>query len=143
MNKVKAYLLRYARAVETIRQCETDIEQIEAAIETTTLDADGMPRGTSISDKTGRLAVQLADMKLKRETLALNAYIIRERIEDVIRAVPDAQQSRVLYMRYVTCDDWKTIADALGYNEIYVRGRLHSAALTSAEHLIPAEDFGD
>lgn len=137
MNRAKVYLKQYQKAVETIRQCETEIEKIEATIETTSFDSDGMPRGTAISDKTGRLAVQLADMKLKHETLIINAFVIREQIEDVIRSVPDPLQSRLLYMRYVTGDDWQTIADALGFEETYTRGRFHDKALRSAEVFIP------
>ena len=139
MNKAKRYLMQYNRQVERIRQLTDTMDAITAAIESITLDTDGMPRGSDISDRTGRLAVRLANASADCEAAIARAWSIREDIERVINSVPDAAQSRLLYDRYILRKSWTEIADALGYDEVYTRGRLHEKALASAEGFLPEE----
>lgn len=139
MNRAKRYLLQYSRQVERVRQLEDTIDAITAAIESITLDADGMPRGSDISDRTARLAVRLANASTDCEIMIARAWAVREDIERVINSVPDAAQSRLLYDRYILLKSWDQIADAIGFDPTYTRGRLHEKALASAEVFLPEE----
>ena len=136
MNKAKQYLIQYKYAVERCRQGQDTIDAITATLETITLDADGMPRGSDISDRTGRLAVQLADISERLEVMIAEAWSIRAEIENVIQSVPVPEQSRLLYDRYVLFKDWREIADGLHFDEVYARGRLHLKALQAVEKII-------
>lgn len=136
MNKAKRYLMQYKDAVERCRQGQDTIDAITATLETIALDPDGLPRSTDISDRTGRLAVQLADAATKLERMVADAWTIRTEIEGVIRSVPVPEQSRLLYDRYVLFKDWREIADGLHFDEVYARGKLHLKALQSVEKII-------
>ena len=136
MNRAKEYLRQYRKAVERCRQCQDTIDAITATLETITLDSDGMPRGTDISDRTGRLAVQLADISSRLEVMIADAWTLRTEIEGVIQSVPVPEQSRLLYDRYVLFKDWREIADGLHFDEVYTRGRLHLKALQAVEEIV-------
>ena len=136
MNPAKEYLIQYRRQVERIRQCYQTIDAITATIETITLDADGLPRASDISDRTGRLAVQLADMSTRLEIMIADAWTIRGEIEHVIQTVEAPEMSRLLYDRYILFKEWREIADAIGYEESYTRGRLHARSLEEVEKKI-------
>ena len=136
MNKAKEYLTQYRKAVERCRQCYDTIDAITATLETITLDSDGMPRGSDISDRTGRLAVQLAEISSRLEMMIADALSLRYEIENVIQSVEAPEQSRLLYDRYILFKDWREIADALHFDEVYTRGKLHLKALQSVEKIV-------
>ena len=140
MNATKAYLKQYLVACETIRRCEADIAELENTIETITLDNDGMPRSSNISDRTSQLGTALADATAKREALIVEAWDIREDIEDIIAQVTEinAKHGRLLYLRYIQGADWRDIADdeIIRHDAIYTRGNLHVSALKTAENVI-------
>lgn len=136
MNEAKRFLMQYQWQIERVRQLEETIDKINAKIESISLDNDGMPRGSGISDKTGRLAVQLADALTKCEIMIAEAWQIREEIEEVINAVPYVALSLLLYERYINNKNWAEIADKIGYTETYTRGRLHQKALEEAAQFI-------
>lgn len=137
MNETKLYLIQYRRQVERIRQTENKIAQLSAAIESAPISYDGMPHGTSISRKVEALAVRLAEEKTRAESIAVDAWAIRLEIENVIDSVEDPALARLLYDRYIMLRDWSNIAEALGYDESYTRGRLHLKALYAAGEKIP------
>ena len=136
MNRAKSYLIQYRQQVEKIRQCYQTIDAITATLETVTLDPDGLPRASDTSDRTGRLAVQLAELSGRLEILIADAWGVRADIENVIRSVPVPEMSRLLYDRYILFKDWREIADAIGYEESYTRGRLHARSLEEVEKKI-------
>ena len=125
----KAYLMQHRRIVEQIRQLDLTIERIEAEVEGMSASDDGMPRGSSISKPTEKLAIQLADIKARRTALREEAWRKRDEIERVIDEVEDPVCSRLLYDRYVLCMTWEETAEDLHYNMRYVCGALHGRAL--------------
>lgn len=141
--RAKEFLSQYLWAAELVRQCEHDIYEIEATIDTISYDTDGMPRGSEITDRTARIAVSLADAKRKRELLIIKAWEIRERVEAVIQRVEDPVQSRLLYMRYILDADWQTVADdkIVSCTVNHARGKLHSNSLKSVEIIIGTDDL--
>lgn len=125
----KEYLQQYRRQAERIRQIDIDIEKLRAEAESMSAGYTGMPRGTRISDKTGRLASRLADLSIRKEQEREEAWKLREEIEAVIQAVRDPVQSRVLYDRYIMGMKWDDIAAEVGYDTKHVAGRIHGKAL--------------
>ena len=133
---IKEYLNSYKRIVIRIRVLERDIQKLAAEIGGGALRMDGMPHGSNLSDSTGQIAVQLADMKARRMDMLLEAYEKRDEIEDVILAVSDPIYLQLLHDRYIRLMNWNDITDDLHlYNDQYVRGKLHQKALFAAEEI--------
>ena len=133
---VKAYMMRYRRLSERIRQIDLDIAAIETEAEGRAITSDGLPKGSGVSDPTAVLAMRLSDLKADRLLKKEEAWRAREEIQRVIDAVPDPVHSRLLYDRYVLCMRWEEIADELHYAVNYVAGRLHGRSLQSAGKIL-------
>lgn len=125
----KEYLSQYRRYAERIRQIDLDIERLEAEAESISIDLDGMPHGTTLSDRTGSLATRLADLRSKKLLLREEAWEKREEIEEVIQSLPDPVMTRLLYDRYIIGMRWEDVARDLNYDDTYTRSRLHGKAL--------------
>lgn len=131
----KNYLKQYKRILERLRQMKKELDTIEAQMETTGGIGDGMPRGTDISDKTGRLASMLADLKSQYEWITAESWLIRKDIEATINQVEDPLQSRLLYDRYIQGMSWRDVANEIHMDEVYTRGRLHGSALEAVRKI--------
>lgn len=131
----KEFLKQYEKAEERIRQLTQDIEDLVETIGSIT-GSDGQPRGTDTSDKTGNLAAKLADLKTYKEALLAVAWSKREEVAEVIAKVDNADHSRLLYAKYIELKSWREVADDLGRDEVYTRGRLHGAALENVRRIL-------
>lgn len=132
----KEFMRQYRKLTERIRQLDITIEQIEAELEGTSGSGDGMPRGTRISDPTGKFAAELVEMKRRRIRIREEAWRKRDEIETVIRAVDDPVCSRLLYDRYILFMRWEEIAEDINHDPMYTRARLHGRALQKASQCI-------
>lgn len=135
----KDFLWQYKRACTRIRQAESELEYIEAQIESISGSGDGMPRGTDISDRTGNIAAMLADRRADVEAVKAEAVRARLNVARVINAVENPLQSQLLYDRYILDMTWREIAKDLPASEEYTRGRLHGKALESIRKIIGEE----
>lgn len=133
--RAKEYLLQYKRLTEAGRRIRLEIEAIEAQIGGRAQD-DGTPHGSGVSDITGTLAAELADIKKAYAIAEADAWRKRREIVEVINAVEDTLQGRVLYERYIRLKRWEQIARDLPANESYTRGRLHGAALNAVDRIL-------
>lgn len=131
----KNYLKQYKRILERLRQMKKELDTIEAQMETTGGIGDGTPRGSDISDKTGRLASMLADLKSQYEWITAESWLIRKDIETTINQVEDPLQSRLLYDRYIQDMSWRDVANEIHMDEVYTRGRLHGSALEAVRKI--------
>lgn len=129
---IKRYLKEYGRLTEKIRQLDEDIKALRNEIGAQRIKGDPVTSST-LSDPTAQLAIRLADLKSRKEGLRALAWQRREEIAELIDEVPDALQSRLLYDRYILLYGWRQVADDIHVSEEYARGRLHAAALDSAE----------
>lgn len=132
---IKRYLNEYRRLTEKIRQLDEDLEAIESEIGAKSLGDGAGVQFFDLTDPTAKLAVRLADIRLHKETVRSIAWSRREEIVRVIDNVQDTLQSRLLYDRYILLLTWEQVADDIHVNEVYARGRLHAAALVSAEEV--------
>lgn len=125
----KEYLQQYRRLVVRIRNLEDDIARLEAEIGSSGGTGDGMPKSTEIADPTARYAIQLAELKAKRNRMRSEAWAKRDEIQDVIESVGDPVCARLLHDRYILCMRWEEIAIDLNYEPNYTRTKLHRRAL--------------
>lgn len=131
---IKKILNEYRRLTEKIRQLDEDIDSIHIELRASGSDTEPV-KSYSLSDPTAQLAVRLADLKTHKETIRALAWQKREEIAELIADVPDTLQSRLLYDRYIKLMTWREVAEDIYVSEEYARGRLHAAALTSAERI--------
>lgn len=125
----KEFMRQYRRLTVRIWQLDEDIARIEAEIDSTAVNYDGMPRGSKVSNKTEALAVQLAELKDKKVKLRSEAWHKREEIQAVIDVIENPVHASLLRCRYIDGMRWEEIADYLGYESHYTRTRLHEMAL--------------
>ena len=138
----KAYLLRYARLQEEIRELDADIERIESAATGLGINLDGMPHANAPTDPVGNTAAKVADLKRKKDELRIDALEQCEEIRNVIDQVTDSRYARLLSMRYLELDKsgrlqtWESIANGMCYNCDWVKAGLHSQALNAVRKVL-------
>lgn len=138
-SSAKEFLLQYQRSQERIKQLSDRLEQLRqtTSVKATKIAAEGYVRGSAqVSDLTGTQAVRIADMSDKLIDAKLKMIETMEIVADVIDKVPDAEQSRVLFDRFIRGQPWDMIAKNLELNPAHVRGRLYMKALEAVSIII-------
>lgn len=136
----KEFMRQYRRLTVRIRQLDEDIARLEAEIDSTAINYDGMPRGSKISNKTQTLAVQLAELKDKKVRLRSEAWHKREEIQAVIDSIENPVYASLLRCRYVDFMTWQEIADHIGYEMNYTATKLHGRALHAVSEKMTKKD---
>lgn len=131
----KQYLRRYRHANDMIFIIEQELKKLREQMDSLTIDLDGMPRGTAVSDKTGELATQLADYEEKLIDARSNAWSIRMDVVNTIGKLTDSTYSQLLYKRYIELKTWERIAAELNYSYMHIT-RLHGYALAEIENVL-------
>ena len=114
-ENARAFLERYGRATESVREKEIEIDRIAEEVDSLQIGMDGMPRGTELSDVTARRAIKLADLgvDLQREREA--AEWVRKEVRAVIEQIQDPTNARILYERYILFKKWDEIEAGMPY----------------------------
>lgn len=133
---IKEWLKSFRRLTRKVELMQATIDKIQAQIGKGP-QSDGLPRGSGLSDQTGRLASQLADAKIRQSRILAEAIDRAAEIQDAIFRVEDVIYMTLLYDRYILLKPWTDITDDLNMrNEQYVRGKLHSIALHEIEEVL-------
>ena len=131
----KEYLLQYKWLTARLEAVEKDLDSLRVARESMSVNYDGMPHGTGISDKTAKLAAEIVDMESK--LLDLRSELWRKRIEisDTIGKTKNADYNSLLYMRYIEGCTWEEIAVEMHYTFRWVLV-LHGRALDEIQKIL-------
>ena len=119
-----------------LERIRNEIMTLEAQIGSNNVLGDGTPHGSGVSDKTGTLAAELADIKASYDEAMREAWAKRREIVEVINAVSDPVHASLLYAKYIQLKKWDEVAQTIHMNEVYTRGRLHDRALRSVEKIL-------
>lgn len=131
----KRYLKHHEVATLRLQALERTIAELYSkAFPAQVTDGEPPVQG-NVSDRTGSLAVKIADMRLDAEALWYEQQIIRREIERTIFAVEDPNQIRVLKAKYIDLKGWSEIADEMDKTERTVQ-RIHGEALVEVEKLL-------
>jgi len=136
----KEYLLQYKVLAVRIENAERDIDEIREERNSISIVLDGMPRGSSISDKTAKLAVLLADMESELLDLRTEAWLKKMEIIRTIDKLSNPAEVKLLHLRYLDNYTWEKIAVTLNYTYQWVAGPLHGQALKSIEKILEVEN---
>lgn len=132
----KEYLLQYKRMKKRIKSIERAIEELETQVSSISINLDGMPHGTDLSDKTGRLAAAIADKQNELIDRRIDAFNVMVAVSDIIAQVADEDQRWLLTMRYINGYTWEKIAVEMDFTYQWVAGPLHGAALQDVEKIL-------
>ena len=76
----------------------------------------GMPRGNMTSDRTGRYAVEIADLRGIIEAKHQQCLYERSRLERYIADIDDALTRQIFTYRFVNGLSWQKVAACIGGN---------------------------
>ena len=123
----KKYLKGYIYCKRREKQLAQQIEELRDQKMFPSVNNDGMPHGSGISDLSGYVA-QLDDLisQLEHEReMAVKQY---EEIHDQINTMEDNVLRELLVRKYLLEQRWEKIADAMDYEYRYIL-KLHGKAL--------------
>jgi hypothetical protein len=75
-----------------------------------------LPRGTEISDKVGKNASEIADLKAKLETTLQKRILAENKINEFIQNTTDSLVRLILTHRFINCYSWTKVAWKVGGN---------------------------
>lgn len=131
----KEYLRQYKLMTARIRNREHDLAELREERESISINLDGMPHGTSLSDKTARLAAQLADAEEEIIELRSEAWSIRMEIVRTLNMIQTPEYNTLLYLRYIEGKTWEQIAVEMHYTFRHTT-RLHGDALREVDAIL-------
>lgn len=131
----KEYLRQYRLMTARIRNREHDLAELREERESISINLDGMPHGTSLSDKTARLAAQLADAEEEIIELRSEAWSIRMEIVRTLNRIQTPEYNTLLYLRYIEGKTWEQIAVEMHYTFRHTT-RLHGDALREVDAIL-------
>ena len=131
----KEYLRQYKLMTARIRNREHDLAELREERESISINLDGMPHGTRLSDKTARLAAQLADAEEEIIELRSEAWSIRMEIVRTLNRIQTPEYNTLLYLRYIEGKTWEQIAVEMHYTFRHTT-RLHGDALREVDAIL-------
>lgn len=125
----KEFLNRYRWDKVSLEEICKEIDACRANALPGGINYDGMPHGSGnnsdLSDYAVKYSELLEKLKAKREQLITDLAEISQAIE----AVEDPRSNILLRYRYIQLKKWEEIAEAMNFNEDYVKRELHGMAL--------------
>lgn len=97
-----------------IEHLQHQLEELECLAEGTTQVITGMPHGGGTSDKVGRYAVRIADLRSMIDNRKARCWDELSRLNAYIDGVEDSLTRQILTLRYVNGLSWQQVADCVG-----------------------------
>ena len=97
-----------------IEHLQRQLEELECLAEGTTQVITGMPHGSGTSDKVGRYAVRIADLRSMIDNRKARCWDELNRLNEYIDGVEDSLTRQILTLRYVNGLSWQQVADSVG-----------------------------
>lgn len=97
-----------------IEHLQRQLEELECLAEGTTQVITGMPHGSGTSDKVGRYAVRIADLRSMIDNRKARCWDELNRLNAYIDGVEDSLTRQILTLRYVNGLSWQQVADSVG-----------------------------
>lgn len=88
---------------------------------------DGQPRGSGISDPTGKAGATMATISSRIDDLLVRLLELRDEIERAIEHLPPRERMLMRYY-YIDCMTWEQVAERMHYSRQHTL-RLHGAIL--------------
>lgn len=110
-----------------IKEQQRRLAELEAAATNCSTEITGLPSGEGISDKVGKYATKIADLKtLLEQNLEKNLCELN-RLEMFIQTVEDSEIRTILALRYIHGFTWQHIASEIGKGDEQYPRKKHNA----------------
>ena len=99
------------------REIEMDkrrLHELEAEAVSISPNLTGMPRSPGVSDKVGRYAAEIADLKGIIEAKIQQCTYERNRLERYIMDIDDSLLRQIFTYRFINGLPWRQVADSIG-----------------------------
>ena len=131
----KEYLMSYRVMQAKYNMLDEEIKHLRAEAESVSINLDGMPKGGQTSDKTARLAVQIADMETKMQNELSDLWSNRMKIINLLGKMQKHKHQTLLHKRYIECMSWEKIAYEMDISWRYCY-MLHGSALAEFSEIL-------
>ncbi len=112
MTKQELSQLYYLnREIELLKK---RIEELECIAASTTGRITGLPHASGITDKTGKYAVELAELKEMLEVSLKKCFYELKRLYRFVEGIEDSQMRMILSLRYINGLSWNQVAVSIG-----------------------------
>ena len=126
------------RLISLQRQLMRDTEQLHMLFDlaqgTASVPTDTLRVQSSLPPSGNRFAVAAADLSELMEQEEIELEDLQNRVKGFIKTIEEPIESRIIYMRYISCYDWDMIASLLNYTSRHVF-RIHNRIVQQ----LPAE----
>ena len=112
------------------RDISREIEQLreqQAGLIRLVKEHDGQPRGSGISDPTGKAGATMATISSRIDDLLVRLLELRDEIERAIEHLPPRERMLMRYY-YIDCMTWEQVAERMHYSRQHTL-RLHGSIL--------------
>jgi prefoldin subunit 5 len=114
-----------------IEELKHRIAELEWAATSTNSTITGMPHVSGATDKIGKYAAEIADLKELLELNLKKCFYELNRLNRYIESVEDAQMRLILSLRYVNGLSWQQIAFSIGEHDEQYPRRKHNKFLSN------------
>ena len=76
----------------------------------------GIPKGNSISDRTGELITDIADIEVIIRGKLAEIQLQRKKIIEYINSIDDSLIRQIIFYRHILCMTWGQVAARIGGN---------------------------
>jgi hypothetical protein len=116
-----------------IEQLKNRIVELECVATSTSSRITGMPHASGISDKVGKYAAEIADLK---ELLDLNlkkCFYELNRLNRYIESIENSEMRMILSLRYINGLSWQQVAFSIGEHDEQYPRRKHNKFLKQSK----------
>ena len=99
-----------------IKQLESNLMELETTAYKATSNLTGMPGSGKCSDKVGRYAAEIADLKALINLNIEKCWHEKRRLERYIQSIDDSLIRQIFFLRYIELKKWEDVAASLGGN---------------------------
>ena len=123
----KDYLRQYKALVRIEKEVEEEIEALRARYMGKAITYSGMPSSGAMHDLSD-YAAEVDMLFQELQEVKMDTVKMYRQINTTINGIPSATHREVLRLRYLQCQEWRSIALFMGYSEERVY-QLHREAL--------------
>ena len=99
-----------------VTQQKERLAELESAARNITSPLTGAPRKSEKTDKTGNVAIQIADMKTLLDLSIQKCWREKNRLMRYIMEIDDSLMRQIMLCRFVDCLNWIQVAWKIGGN---------------------------
>lgn len=102
---------------QEIEQQKRRLHKLEEAAANCSQTITGMPHIPGVSDKVGRYATEIADLKSLIEKNIKKSIAEEYRLEQYIQTIPDCEMRQIIRLRFVEHKSWTKVAFSIGHHD--------------------------